>query len=154
VTANFITLTDKNIYLKLEYTLTLICNKKKLKPTPPLVMITYNKIISDYIKVDDTAVKNAIIDLFVDSKNASLPNFMDDLLMKCGLISINIMLVEGKKWDAYMSFNEENIFLEKKGMQELIKAPNSKLDAEKLLASKLIELLDTVDFYSFIKRVK
>lgn len=117
-------------------------------------MTTYNKIISDYIKVDDTAVKNAIIDLFVDSKSDSLPIFMNDLLMKCGLISINIMLVEGKKWDAYMSFNEENIFQEKKGMLEIIKAPNSKLDAEKLLAEKLIKLLDSVDFYSFIKRIK
>jgi len=117
-------------------------------------MTNYNKIISDYIKVDDTAVKNAIIDLFVDSKSESLPNFMDDLLTKCGLVSINIMLVDGKKWDVYMSFNEENIFLEKKGVLDIIKAPNSKLDDEKILADKLIGLLDNVDFYSFIKRVK
>jgi len=53
-----------------------------------------------------------------------------------------------------MSFSEENIFLEKKGMLEIIKAPNTKLDAEIILADKLIGLLDTVDFYSFIKRVK
>lgn len=117
-------------------------------------MTTYNKIISDYIKVDDTAVKNAIIDLFVDSKSESLPKFMEDLLIKCGLVSINIMLVDGKNWDAYMSFNEENIFLEKKGMLEIIKAPNTKLDAEIILADKLIALLDRVDFYTFIKRVK
>lgn len=117
-------------------------------------MTTYNKIITDYIKIDDTAVKNAIIDLFVDSNSNSLPMFIDDILAKCGLTSINIMLVEGKKWDAYMSFNSENIFAEEKGVLELIKSPNSKIQAEKILADKLITLLDSVDFYSFIKRIK
>ncbi|PHS06915.1 MAG: hypothetical protein COA88_09675 [Kordia sp.] len=117
-------------------------------------MTSFNKIISDYIKVDDTAVKNAIIDLYVDSKSESLPHFVNDVLEKCGVNSINVMLVDGKKWDAYMSFTPENIFSEEKGILELIKTPNSKHHAEETLANKLIDLLDTVDFYTFIKRVK
>jgi len=117
-------------------------------------MTSFNKIISDYIKVDDTAVKNAIIDLYVDSECDSLPNFINDVLEKCGVNSINVMLVDGKKWDAYMSFTHENIFSEEKGILELIKKQDSKLHAEETLANKLIELLDTVDFYAFIKRVK
>lgn len=117
-------------------------------------MTSFNKIIVDYIKVDDTAVKNAIIDLYVDSESVSLPHFVYNVLEKCGVNSINIMLVNGKKWDAYMSFTSENIFSEEKGILELIKKQDSKLLAEKTLANKLIELLDTVDFYTFIKRVK
>jgi len=117
-------------------------------------MTSFNNIISDYIKVDDTAVKNAIIDLYVDSESESLPQFVNDILDMCGLNSINVMLVDGKKWDAYMSFSSENIFSEEKGILELIKKQDSKLHAEETLANKLIELLDTVDFYTFIKRVK
>jgi len=117
-------------------------------------MTSFNKIISDYIKVDDTAVKNAIIDLYVDSESESLPCFVNGVLEKCGINSINVMLVDGKKWDAYMSFTHENIFLEEKGILELIKTPNSKLHAEETLANKLIDLLDTVDFYTFIKTIK
>jgi hypothetical protein len=117
-------------------------------------MTTFNNIISDYIKVDDTAVKNTIIDLYVDSECESLPLFINDILEKCGLDSINIMLVDSNKWDAYMSFSSKNIFSEEKGILELVKKQNSRLDTEETLANKLIELLDTVDFHTFIKRVK
>ena len=117
-------------------------------------MTSFNKIISDYIKVDDTAVKNAIIDLYIDSESESLPHFVSNVLEKCGVNSINVMLVDGKRWDAYMSFSHGNIFLEEKGILELIKTPDSKLHAEEILANKLIDLLDTVDFYTFIKRIK
>lgn len=117
-------------------------------------MTSFNNIISDYIKADDTAVKNAIIDLFVDSECDSFPNFVNEILEKCGINSINIMLVDGKKWDAYMSFSDENIFASKVGILELVKNQDSKVLAREKLANKVIELLDTVDFYTFIKRVK
>ncbi len=117
-------------------------------------MTSFNNIISDYIKADDTAVKNAIIDLYVDSEYESLPLFVNEILEKCGINSINIMLVDGKKWDAYMSFTLENIFSEKEGILELVKKQGSKVLAGEKLANKLIELLDTVDFYTFIKKVK
>ena len=117
-------------------------------------MTSFNEIISDYIKIDDTAVKNEIINLFVDSNSYSLPLFVNNVMEKCGINSINIMLVDGKKWDAYMSFSNENIFSEEKGILELIKKQDSKLHAEESLANKLMDLLDTVDFYTFIQRVK
>ena len=117
-------------------------------------MTSFNNIISDYIKADDTAVKNAIIDLYVDSECESLHLFVNEILEKCGINSINIMLVDGKKWDAYMSFSEENIFSSEKGILELVKKQGSKVLAGEKLANKIIELLDTVDFYTFIKRVK
>ena len=117
-------------------------------------MTSFNNIISDYIKADDTAVKNAIIDLFVDSECDSFAKFVNEILEKCGINSINIMLVDGKKWDAYMSFSYENIFSSKVGILELVKNQDSKVLAREKLANKVIELLDTVDFYTFIKRVK
>lgn len=117
-------------------------------------MTSFNNIISDYIKADDTAVKNAIIDLFVDSECDSFSKFVNEILEKCGINSINIMLVDGKKWDAYMSFSDENIFSSKVGILELVKNQDSKVIAREKLANKVIELLDTVDFYTFIKRVK
>jgi alkyl sulfatase BDS1-like metallo-beta-lactamase superfamily hydrolase len=117
-------------------------------------MISFNKIITDYIKVDDTAVKNAIIHLYVDSDIESLPDFIHYLLENCGLHSINVMLVDGKKWDAYMSFSDKNIFFEKNGILEIIKKQKCKIHAEKNLAYKLIHLLDNVDFQAFMQRVQ
>jgi len=116
-------------------------------------MDSYNKIISDYIIVDDTPIKNTIIALYIDSECESLPNFMDIILEKCGINSINMMLINGRKWDAYMSFTRGNIFSEEKGILELVKKQDSKLHTEETLANKLIELLDTVDFLTFINRV-
>ena len=72
-------------------------------------MSAYNQIISDYIKIDNTAIKNIIIDLFVDSEYNSLPNFVESLVQKCGVTSMNLMVVHGNKWDVYMSFSDDNV---------------------------------------------
>lgn len=112
-------------------------------------MSTYNQLISEYIKVDNTAIKNIIIDLFVDSDYNSLPNFVEELVKLCGINSMNIMVVHGNRWDVYMSFSENNIFSEKEGMLELVKKPVSKIEAEHILANKVIALLDSVNFQEF-----
>ena len=117
-------------------------------------MISFNKIITDYIKIDDTVVKNTIINLYVNSKSESLPHFLHYLLELCGLHTINVMLVDGKKWDAYMSFTQENIFSEKKGIHEITKMQNCKIYAEETLANKIIHLLDNIDYNTFMNRVK
>lgn len=116
-------------------------------------MSTYNQIISDYIKIDNTAVKNIIIDLFVDSDYDSLPKFIENLVAKCGVNSMNIMVVHGNKWDVYMSFAADNIFNEKKGVLELVEKPVTREEAENILANKIINLLDLVDFYTFKTRI-
>lgn len=112
-------------------------------------MSTYNQTISEYIKADNTAIKNIIIDLFVDSDSNSLPNFLEKLVKNCGINSMNIMLVNANKWDVYMSFSEENIFSEKQGMHELAHKPVTRLEAEQILATKIMSLLDSADFQSF-----
>lgn len=116
-------------------------------------MSTYNQLISDYIKIDNTAVKNIIIDLFVDSDCCSLPNFIENIVLKCGVTSMNIMVVHGNKWDVYMSFSADNIFSEKKGVLELVNKPVTRLEAEQVLANKVINLLETVDFQTFKMRL-
>jgi hypothetical protein len=116
-------------------------------------MSAYNKIISDYIKIDNTAVKNIIIDLFVDSDYCSLPNFVESLVQKCGVSSMNLMVVHGNKWDVYMSFSDDNVFSEKQGILELVQKPVTRLEAEEILANKVIHLLDTVDFHTFKTRL-
>ncbi len=116
-------------------------------------MKTYDQILIDYIKIDDTAVKNIIIDLFVDSENNSLSNFIETILTKCGISSINTMVVQGNKWDVYMSFTDNNIFYEQTGVLELVDKPVTKQEADRILANKLIQLLDTVNFYDFKSRI-
>ncbi len=116
-------------------------------------MLDYNQIISDYIKIDNTAVKNIIIDLFVDSNYNSLPEFVENVVSKCGVTAMNIMVVHGDKWDVYMSFSSDNIFSENKGVLELVKKPVTRQEAENILANKVIHLLDTVDFLSFKTRL-
>jgi hypothetical protein len=117
-------------------------------------MISFNKIITDYIKRDDTVVKNAIIHFYVDSDSESLPHFIHYLLEFCGLHSINVMLVDGKKYDAYMSFSSKNIFSVENGILEIIKKQKCKIHAEESLAYKLIHLLDNVDSNIFIERLE
>ncbi|MGB1269657.1 MAG: hypothetical protein ACPG45_07945 [Flavobacteriaceae bacterium] len=116
-------------------------------------MLDYNQIISDYIRIDNTAVKNVIIDLFVDSDYNSLPNFLENVVSKCGVTAMNIMLVHGDKWDVYMNFSADNVFSEKQGILELVQKPVTRLEAENILANKVIHLLDTVDFHSFKMRL-
>lgn len=116
-------------------------------------MSTYNQIISDYIRIDNTAVKNIIIDLFVDSDYDSLSKFIENLVVKCGINSINLMVVHGDKWDVYMSFDSDNIFNENKGILELCKVPVTRKEAEEILANKMISLLEIVDFHSFKTRI-
>ncbi len=116
-------------------------------------MISFNKIITDYIKVDDTIIKNTIINLYVNSKSESLPHFLHYLLELCGLHTINVMLVDGKNWDAYISFSHENIFSKKKGVHEISKMQNCKIQAEENLAHNIIHLLDNIDYNTFINRV-
>jgi hypothetical protein len=116
-------------------------------------MSAYNQIISDYIKIDNTAIKNIIIDLFVDSDYKSLPNFVESLVQKCGVSSMNLMVVHGNKWDVYMSFSADNVFSEKQGILELVQKPVTRLEAEKILANKVVHLLDTVDFHTFKTRL-
>lgn len=116
-------------------------------------MTIYNQILTEYIKVDDTAVKNIIIDLYVDSDYNCLSNFIETIVAKCGLLSMNTMVVKGNKWDVYMSFSDDNIFSEQKGVLELVEKPVTKQEAETILANKLIQLLDTVSFYDFKSRI-
>lgn len=59
------------------------------------------------------------------------------------------MLVNANKWDVYMSFSEENIFSEQKGMHELVHVPVTKQEADTVLANKVISLLEATDFQVF-----
>lgn len=116
-------------------------------------MSAYNQIISDYIKIDNTAVKNIIIDLFVDSDYESLPKFVENVVKKCGVTSMNLMVVHGNKWDVYMSFSADNVFSEKQGVLELVCKPVTRTKAENILAHKVISLLDSVDFQTLTSRI-
>lgn len=116
-------------------------------------MSIYSQLVSDFIIIDNTAVKNTIINLFADSDYNSLSDFVEHLILKCGVSSMNIMLVRGDKWDVYMDYSDGNIFSKPKGIFQLVDKPVTRDQAEHILASKVTHLLETVDFETFETRL-
>lgn len=117
-------------------------------------MEKYSKIINDYITSKDTDVKRLMHQRKIESKS-STELFIDDILFKCGIITATIVLnLDSKnKYQAYLNFSKENIFHEKGGIRELINNPVSEVEAQKILAKTIIELLENVNYDKFRARI-
>ena len=109
-------------------------------------MDTYKKNIIEYFKTANTEVALLIL----KGRPYTNPKFMvmlDNILYKCGIISVNVIPAPKNKYIAYITFSSGNIFREEIGGHNVHKDPLSFKDAQIKLASKVIELLSEVNYH-------
>lgn len=118
-------------------------------------MKVFTKIVTDFISERDTETKRFLHKKKLES-NYSPEVFIDDILYKCGMISANVILnLDTKnKYNAYIKYDENNIFKEKKGIRELTKNPVSDKEAQTILANKVIAKLNFIRYEKLVKIIE
>jgi len=114
-------------------------------------MITYNNTLIEYFKANDTEFKKLLNKEYEKSNISSFIQYMDAYFAKLGIISTNIIPIEGAKWNTQYTLGIDNLFSKEPDTIVVTNIPVSRKEAEGILATKVIALLSTIDMNEIIK---
>lgn len=118
-------------------------------------MITYNKIITEYFKANDTDLKRLVNTKFEESKITNFIHYTNEFFYKLGLTSVIIRPAEmACEWDAQYDLSSDNIFSEKTESILLNEEPVYQGAAEEILAKEVIKLISTADINEVNNRIR
>jgi len=116
-------------------------------------MITYNKTLIEYFKLNDTEFKKLLNKEFEKSNIASFIQFMDGFFRKLGLISVTVKPIEGARWDGQYTLSTNNLFSKEPGDILVTNIPLYRKEAENKLSEVIIELLSIVNVNEIKKQI-